>query len=254
MDLGFKGKTALVTGTALPRSLGRAIALTLAADGADVVCADIDGAGAEAIAEEVRKAGRESMSVQVDQGDYGQVKAAVQKALGRFKSIDILVNNAAFTRNFGLVHDMDVEKWRQDVEINLSGPYYFMREVFPGMIKQKYGRIVNISSITALMGSKNQICYSTCKGGLISMTRTAALEGAKYGIAVNAVAPGTIATGPMLTIDPGWLERLRMRTVLRRFADPQEIANVVAFLASDRSAYITGEIVTVDGGQHLNIM
>jgi 3-oxoacyl-[acyl-carrier protein] reductase len=251
MDLQLKGKNALVTGTALPRGVGRAIALTLAGDGANVICADINGEGANSIAKELENMGVKSLAIQVDQGDYSQVKNAVHKALDEFGTVDILVNNAALTTNMALAYQMDVDKWKKDLDVNLSGPYYWIREVFPGMMNQKWGRIINISSVTALMGSRSQVSYASSKGGLISMIKTVAMEGGRYGITANAVCPGAIATDPMLTLDPVFLERHKKRAVIRRLAEPQDIANLVAFLASSRSEYITGEFITIDGGQQL---
>lgn len=251
MDLQLKGKNALVTGTALPRGVGRAIALTLAQEGANVICADINGDGAESVAREVKELGVKSIALHVDQADYDQVKAALRKSLDAFESVDILINNAAFTNNLALNYEMDVAKWRKDIDVNLSGPYYWIREVFPGMIKQQWGRIINISSVTALMGSRSQVSYASSKGGLISMIKTLAMEGGRYGITANAVCPGAIATDPMLTLNPEILERHKKRAAIRRLAEPRDIASLVAFLASDRSGYITGEYIVIDGGQQL---
>jgi 3-oxoacyl-[acyl-carrier protein] reductase len=251
MDLRLKGKNALVTGTALPRGVGRAIALTLAEDGANVICVDINGEGAESVAKEVKTKGVKSLAIRADQSDYDQVKATVQKAINTFASIDILVNNAATTSNMALGYVMDPSKWARDIDVNLSGPYYWIREVFPSMMKRKWGRIINISSVTALMGSRSQVSYASSKGGLISMIKTFAMEGGRYGITANAVCPGPIATDPMSTLSPEIVERHKKRAAIRRFAEPQDIADLVAFLASDRSGYITGEYVVIDGGQQL---
>ncbi|MGD0854573.1 MAG: SDR family NAD(P)-dependent oxidoreductase [Dehalococcoidia bacterium] len=251
MDLHLKGKNALVTGTALQRGVGRAIALTLADEGANVICADINGDGAKSISQEVESKGVRSLALTVDQGEYSQVQAAVQKALVIFETIHILVNNAALTTNLALGSEMDVTKWRRDIDVNLSGPYYWIREVFPNMTKQKWGRIINISSVTALMGSRSQVSYASSKGGLISMIKTFAMEGGKYGITANAICPGAIATDPMLTLSPDILERHKRRAAIRRLAEPEDIANLAAFLASDKSGYITGEFIVIDGGQQL---
>jgi len=251
MDLQLKGKNALVTGTALPRGVGRAIALTLAEDGANVICADINGEGANSIARELENLGVKSLAIQVDQGDYGQVQKAVHKALDEFGTIDILVNNAALTSNMALAYQMDVDKWKKDLDINLSGPYFWIREILPSMMNQKWGRIINISSVTALMGSRSQVSYASSKGGLISMIKTVAMEGGRYGITANAVCPGAIATDPMLTLDPALLDRHKKRAAIRRLAEPQDIANMVVFLASNRAEYITGEFIVIDGGQQL---
>lgn len=253
MDLHLKGKNALVTGTALPRGVGKAIALTLAEEGANIVCADINIDGATSISKEITKLGVKSIAIKVDQGIYKEVKEAVKEATIRFGNIDILVNNAALTSNMDLAYLMDVDKWKRDIDVNLSGPYYWIREILPHMMEQKWGRIINISSVTALMGSRSQISYASSKGGLISMIKTVAMEGGKYGITANAICPGAIATDPMLTLDPMILERHKKRAAIRRLAEPQDIANMVAFLSSDRASFITGEFIVIDGGQQLYI-
>jgi len=253
VDLHLKGKNALVTGTAFQRGVGRATALTFADEGANVICADINGDGAKCVANEVESKGVRSLAIAVDQGEYTQVREAVQEVLGAFETIDILVNNAALTTNLSLGYEMDVTKWRRDIDVNLSGPYYWIREVFPNMMRQKWGRIINISSVTALMGSRSQVSYASSKGGLISMIKTFAMEGGKYGITANAICPGAIATDPMLTLPPDILERHKKRAAIRRLAEPEEIASLAAFLASERSGYITGEFIVIDGGQQLYI-
>lgn len=252
MDLHLRGKNALVTGTASQRGVGRAVALTFAGEGANVICADINADGAKRVAKEVESKGVRSLAITVDQGEYTQVHEAVQEALRVFETIDILVNCAAMTTNaFALGYEMDVTKWRREIDVNLSGPYYWIREVFPSMIGQKWGRIINMSSVTALMGSRSQVSYASSKGGLISMIKTFAMEGGKYGITANAICPGPIATDPMLSASPAILERHKKRAAIRRLAEPEEIASLAAFLASDRSGYITGEFIVIDGGQQL---
>jgi len=253
MNLRIDGKNALVTGTAFQRGVGRAIALTLADEGVNVICVDINGDGAERVANEVRSKGVKSMAITVDQGYYVQVCEAVKKAIESFGTIDILVNNAALTTNLSLGYQMDVAKWQRDIDVNLSGPYFWIREVFPCMMKQKWGRIINISSVTALMGSRSQVSYASSKGGLISMIKTIAMEGGKYGITANAICPGAIGTDPMLTLPDEILERHKKRAAIRRLAKPEEIADLVTFLASDRAAFITGEFIVIDGGQQLYI-
>jgi 3-oxoacyl-[acyl-carrier protein] reductase len=250
MDLFLKDKVAVVTGTSKPRGNGHAIAITLAEEGCSIACVDIDVEGAQSIAEEIKKMGRKSIAIKVDQGDPAVVKeavAAIKKSLG---SIDILVNNAAVP-SLGRINKEQMVPWETVVNIDLSGPFYWMRETFDMMCEKKWGRIINISSMAGVLGGFGQCSYSASKGGLVSLTKTAALEGARYGITANAVSLGTIATDMYDLVDPAMKERLSVRSAMRRAGDPQDVGNIVAFLASDRANYITGANVIVDGGMDL---
>jgi len=253
MDFGLKGKTALVTGTALPHGIGRAIAVALAEEGVNMACADINGEGAEASAKAMKGIGVRAIALEVDQGSYEQVREAVEKAQRELGHIDILVNNAALLGAFALNYELDVSTWNKEININLSGPYYWVREVFNSMMKRNWGRIITISSIVGIMGGFGQSSYASSKGALVSFMKTVALEGAKYGITANAVSPGCIATDTFSVIDPGTKERIRQKIAMRKFGEPGDIGGVVAFLASERARYITGANIVVDGGAELYI-
>lgn len=247
MDLELKGKIAVVTGAAKKRGNGRAIALSLAQEGADIVCADIDLPLAESVSKEIIAMGRRSIAVKVDQSDPEAVKSAVAKIRKDMGPVDILVNNAGIG-TAGLLHKEQNPSWEKIVSIDLSGPYYWMRECMGDMIERQWGRIINISSLAGELGGMGQCSYSSSKGALVSLAKTAALEGARFNITANAVTLGVIATDMNDEIRPDMRERLIKRTPQRKFGDPQDVAAIVTFLASDKAKFITGANIIADGG------
>ena len=271
IEIDLSGRVALVTGGS--RGLGRADALTLAQAGADVVIADIqvesDEAGAalaerygplaqaarargivytEATAREIESLGRRALAVKCDVTDRDQVGAAVQRAVAELGSVDILVNNAGTLDHVAQFHDQSPELWERDLRVNLTGAFNCAQEVWPHMRERGWGRIVNMASVAGTLGGFGQASYSTTKAGLIGLTRTLALEGARYGITANAIVPGIIGTEAFEFGNPAMRERMVARTAMRRPGDPQDIANAIAFLCSDLAAYITGAELTVAGG------
>ena len=248
MDLGLRDKVALVTGAASARGIGRAIALQLAEEGADVACVDINLEGAQSVAGEIRAVGRRSVALKVDQGDYEQVKAAVAEIGRELGAIDVLVNNAALLGNTAFLSKMEPAAWDREINVNLSGPYYWVREVFDSMAGRGWGRIISISSMAGVMGSFGLSGYASSKGGLVSLTKTVALEGARAGITANAVSLGVIATDSYYQIRVDLRERIQKRVALEAPGDVQDVASIVAFLASERARYITGANIVVDGG------
>ena len=250
MELGLKGKVAIVTGTGRKGALGEAIALELAREGADIACVDIVIEGAEAITKEVRDTGVRSMALKVDQGEQQQVKDAVAKINAELGPVSILVNNAALMGPFGRIERMELNDWQRMVHINLDGAYYWIREVWNTMVEKNWGRIINISSIAGVMGGFGQVNYSASKAGVIALAKTAALEGARKGITANAVTLGVVATGQAAETGEA-AERLKTRIAQRRFGEPADVAAMVAFLASDRAGYITGQDIHVMGGMDL---
>jgi 3-oxoacyl-[acyl-carrier protein] reductase len=244
--MSLEGKVALVTGAG--RGIGRAITEELARRGADVALADRLLDVAEQSAREIAESmGRRTIALPVDVSDLESAKALVEKAIEHFGKIDILVNNAGITRD-NLIMRMDEAEWDAVIDINLKGAWNCSKAVIRSMMKQRYGRIVNISSVSGLAGQAGQTNYSASKAGLIGFTKALAREVASRQITVNAVAPGFVPTA--LTVDlPEELKDAMMKiTPLGRMGKPEEIAFAVAFFASDEAGYITGQVLSVDGG------
>jgi 3-oxoacyl-[acyl-carrier protein] reductase len=244
--MSLEGKVALVTGAG--RGIGRAIAEVLAKRGSDVILADRMVDNARQSAEEIAAAtGRQTMVLEVDVSSTESAKAMVEQALARFGKIDILVNNAGITRD-NLIMRMDESDWDAVIDINLKGVWNCSKAVIRAMMKARYGRIINISSVSGLAGQAGQTNYSASKAGVIGLTKALAREVASRQITVNAVAPGFVPTA--LTVDlPDELTDAMMKiTPLGRMGTPEEIAYAVAFFASDEAAYITGQVLSVDGG------
>jgi 3-oxoacyl-[acyl-carrier protein] reductase len=271
LEIDLSGRVALVTGGS--RGLGRADALTLAGAGADVVVADIlvesDESAAErygplaqaaaarglvmteATAEQIRKLGRRSLALKCDVTDVEQVEAAVSQTVEELGSVDILVNNAGTLDHLGQLVDQSPELWERDLRVNLTGAFNCSRAVWPHMKERGWGRIVNMASVAGTLGGFGQASYSTTKAGLIGLTKTLALEGARYGITANAVVPGIIGTEAFDFGNPEMNKRMIRRTALRRTGKPEDIANAIAFLCSDLAGYITGVELNVSGGIEL---
>lgn len=244
--MSLEGRVALVTGAG--RGIGRAIADELAKRGADIVLADRMLEGAQQSAAEIAaQTGRQTLAVEVDVSSLESAKAMVEQAMERFGKVDILVNNAGITRD-DLIMRMEEADWDAVIDINLKGAWNCSKAVIRAMMKARYGRIVNISSVSGLAGQAGQTNYSASKAGLIGFTKALAREVASRQITVNAVAPGFVPTA--LTVDlPEDLKEAMMKiTPLGRMGKPEEIAYAVAFFAADEAAYITGQVLSVDGG------
>ena len=240
-----EGKVAAVTGAA--RGIGRAIALGLAEEGARVVIFDLLSE-AEDTAAAIRMLGRESLALTVDVADAERVRGAVARAVDALGTIDILVNNAAITTNVAPVRKMDLAAWNREVGVNLTGAFNCIQAVLDGMVAKAWGRIVNISSGAAVMGGAGQASYVASKAGLAGLTKTVALEHARDGITCNVIYPGLIKSAASDAIRPDMRDRITRRIPVRRLGEPRDIANAVAFLASDDASYITGHVLSVDGG------
>ena len=244
--IDLTGKSAVVTGGS--RGIGRAIVLRLAAQGADVAFSYRgNAAAAEETATAVRALGRRALPVQGDVSQPEAADALVKAALEAFGKVDILVNNAGITRD-DLIMRMSVEAWQDVINTNLSGAFYATKAVTRPMLKAKGGRIINITSVSGQAGQTGQANYSAAKAGLIGLTKATARELASRGITCNAVAPGFVLTELTLGLAQQLEYEITSRTPLGRFGTPEEIANAVAFLASDDAAYITGQVLAVDGG------
>ncbi len=244
--IDLTGKAAIVTGGS--RGIGRAIVLRLATQGADVA---FSYRGNEVAAREVAGAvealGRRALAVQGDASDPASADALVKAALEAFGKVDILVNNAGITRD-DLIMRMSVEAWREVLETNLFGAFYAIKAVTRPMLKARSGRIVNISSVSGQAGQTGQANYSAAKAGLIGLTKATARELASRGITCNAIAPGFVLTELTQDLPDALKGQIVAATPLGRFGTTEEIASAVAFLASDEAAYITGQVLAVDGG------
>ncbi len=241
----LKDKSALVTGGA--RGIGRAIADELARRGAKVAVCDIDEAAAAKAAEELKGFGVETMAGRVNVADAEEFKAFVDAVAGAWGRLDIMVNNAGITRD-GLLMRMKDEDWRRVIDVNLTAVFYGCRAAAVHMMRQRAGRIVNIASVVGIMGNAGQANYAASKGGVIALTRTVARELASRGVTANAVAPGYIETEMTAVLSAKAKEAFLAAVPLARASKPQDVADAVAFLASDRAAYITGQVLAVDGG------
>jgi 3-oxoacyl-[acyl-carrier protein] reductase len=245
---GLSGKVALVTGAS--RGIGRAIARRLAAAGAHVLVGGRDAAKMAEVVAEITAAGGKAEALAVDVADKAQVDAAFAQLLGAHGRIDILVNNAGVTRD-NLLLRMKAEEWQQVLATNLSGAFHCTQAALKPMIKQRSGRIVSITSVVGLAGNAGQANYAASKAGLIGFTKSVAREVASRGITANAVAPGFIETDMTAAMTDKAREAVTSAIPLGRVGQAEEVAAAVAFLASDDAAYITGQVLAVDGGFHM---
>jgi 3-oxoacyl-[acyl-carrier protein] reductase len=244
--MNLEGKVALVTGAS--RGIGREIALELAREGCNVA---VNFAGSEAkanqVVDEIKSIGREAIAVQCNVSDAEAVQAMVKETIGQFGSIDILVNNAGITKD-NLLMRMKETEWDDVININLKGVFLCTKAVTRQMMKQRSGRIINISSIVGVSGNPGQANYVAAKSGVIGLTKTTARELAPRGITVNAVAPGFISTDMTDQLPEDVRSEMLKQIPLSRFGDPQDIAKVVTFVASDSASYMTGQTLHIDGG------
>jgi 3-oxoacyl-[acyl-carrier protein] reductase len=245
----LKGKVALVTGGS--RGLGRVDALTLAEAGADVVVADIVMEGAEKTSQEIQAMGKRSFAIKMDVTKKDEVKEGVARIKKELGSLDILVNSAATLDHLAKILEQKDELWERDLRVNLTGTYNCSRAVWPYMKEKGWGRIINMASVAGTLGGFGQASYSTTKAGIIGFTKTLALEGARYGINCNVVCPGIIDSESFRIIPPEMRERLAKRTAFRKPGEPEDVANAIVFLASDKAKYITGIVLNVSGGIEL---
>jgi 3-oxoacyl-[acyl-carrier protein] reductase len=272
IDIDLSGRVALVTGGS--RGLGRADALRLTEAGADVVVADLlvesqlseetDRFGTlatvarqqglvhtEETVGEIEAMGRRALAVRCDVTDRAEVDAAVARTVDELGSVDILVNNAGTLDHAAQFHHQSPELWERDLRVNLTGAFNCAQAVWPHMRERRWGRVVNMASVAGTLGGFGQASYSTTKAGLLGLTRTLAMEGARFGITCNAIVPGVIGTEAFNMANAEMNERIVNRTALKRPGEPQEIANAIAFLCSDLAAYITGVELNVSGGVEL---
>ncbi len=241
----LKGKTALVTGAA--QGIGKSIAMRLAKEGADVAVCDVNEAQSAQTAGELSALGIKSSSFAVNVTKEQDVQACVDKVIDAFGRIDILVNNAGITRD-GLLIRMKEEDWDLVIAVNLRGTFNFTKSVAKSMMKNRSGRIINVASIIGLIGNAGQANYAASKAGVIGLTKSVAKELAGRNINVNAVAPGFIDTAMTQKLPEEVRKKMLELVPMGRMGSPDDVADVVYFLASDLSRYVTGQVITIDGG------
>ncbi len=244
----FKDRVALITGGG--RGIGRAIALKLAAKGADIVIADLTPDAAGQTAKEIELLGRRVLALKVDVGCADDTQKMVEDAVDAFGGLHILVNNAGITRDRLLLR-MSEEEWDSVLTVNLKGAFNCTRAAVRHMSRERYGRIVNIASIVGLTGNPGQANYSASKAGLIGFTKTVAREFAARGITCNAVAPGFIDTAMTQAMPERARNALTSQIPMARLGTPEDVAEGVAFLASDAASYITGHVLSINGGMFM---
>lgn len=245
-DKTLKGKTAIITGAS--RGIGRAIAIKFAKLGANIVLNyRSDDKSMSEVIDEIKKIGSDVIAVKADISDFDESKNLIKKALDEFNSIDILVNNAGITSD-NLIMRMKEKDFDKVLEVNLKGTFNCIRHVSPIMLKQRYGKIINISSIVGITGNTGQANYAAAKAGIIGLTKSVAKELASRGINVNALAPGFIKTDMTEKLSERVKETVLKSIPLKRFGDTSDVAEVAAFLVSDSASYITGQVINVDGG------
>lgn len=245
----LKNKVALVTGSS--RGIGRAIAIELAKNGIDIVVNSSSNPqeGLEVV-EEIKKIGQRALYIQADISNPDQVVKMIEKIIHEFGRIDSLVNNAGINMDKKL-ENMDIDRWNRVISVNLTGTFNCTKAVIKFMKEQGGGKIVNISSIVGEIGNFGQSNYSASKGGVISITKTVAKEYARYGILVNAIAPGFIKTKMVEGIPEEVIQRIVEQIPLGRLGKPEEVAKLVAFLVSDNANYITGQVININGGMYM---
>lgn len=241
----LKNKVALVTGAG--RGIGRAIAEYFAREGATVLCVSRTPANCQQVAQAIVAQGGQAEALALDVSDKQAIAEACGKILEKYEHVDILVNNAGITRDKLLVR-MDNEDWEQVLQTNLFSAFYLCKQLVRPMTLKRWGRIINISSVSGIIGNPGQANYSAAKAGLIGLTKALAKELASRTITVNAIAPGFITTSMTENLNPDLVEQAKKIIPLKRFGTAEEVAQLAVFLASDEANYITGQVINVDGG------
>ena len=246
MSLSLEGQVALVTGAS--RGIGRAVALRLAQSGAQIGVNYHNGeAQAKEVVEQIVASGGQALALQADVSDEGQVAHMFRAIMDRWQRLDILINNAGIRRD-RLLMRMSAEEWDEVIKVNLKSAYLCSKAALAHMVRQRKGRIVNISSVVGLSGNPGQANYAASKAALIGLTKTIAREVGSRNITANALAPGYITTGMVAELSEERKEQVLLQVPMGRFGSPQDVAGMVAFLCSDEATYVTGQVIGIDGG------
>jgi len=248
MDLGLKGKTALITGSG--RGIGNSIAHALAKEGVNIIITDVSDTNSEQVISEIKKHGVNAAFYKMNVADSNSVTECIDKIKSSDMTVDILVNNAGVTRDNLLIR-LKEEDWDLVLDVNLKGAFNCTKATAPIMMKSRWGRIINITSIVGVMGNKGQVNYSASKAGMIGLTKSCAQELSSRNITVNAIAPGFIVSDMTNALSEDVQKDFMTKIPLGRFGTVDEIANAVTFLASDKAAYITGQVISVNGGMYM---
>jgi 3-oxoacyl-[acyl-carrier protein] reductase len=250
--MGLEGKIAFVSGASRPHGNGRAIALSLARDGADVAVSGFSHMeGAESLTREIEDMGRRSVAVRMDVSNHSDVQKGLSEIKEKLGPVSILINNAALMGHNIPIHKTTVEEWDMEVKICLNSAFYCIKEVWADMCANKWGRVINITSVAGVLGGYGQTSYGAAKAGLISLAKSVALEGARFNITANAVLVGIANTDAYFGLPEQVRERVEKKTAFGRAAEPQHIGDAVAYLASDQAEYITGTVMNLLGGLDL---
>jgi len=244
-ELSLEGKVSLITGGA--RGIGKEIAVLFANEGADIVLCDVDLGALQKTAKEIQGLGRECLYFKVDVSDLKDVQNMVDKILDKFKKLDILINNAGITRD-NLILRMSEQDWDKVIAVNLKGCFICTKAASRVMLKQRFGKIVNLASLIGIMGNIGQANYAASKAGIIGLTKSVAKELAPRGVCVNAIAPGFIKTEMTAKLSENVQKKMLSVIPLGRFGGPRDVANLALFLSGEASSYITGQVIQIDGG------
>lgn len=245
-DLGIKGKAAFVTGGA--SGIGETVCRTLAQEGANVAITDRDFEGAKRLSDELNGRGYSTFAASLDVSDRAGVEKAVEETVQKFGSLHFAVNNAGIATPRGLLHEQSADDWALCMAVNLTGVFYCMKAQVPAILKAGGGSIVNVASICGVIAVNNTAAYTTSKHGVVGLTKTAALDYAEMGIRVNAIAPGYVDT-PLMAVRPqNERDAVAQRHPMQRMAKPQEMADMIVYLLSDRASFVTGSVQLADGG------
>lgn len=253
--MSLEGQIVLVTGASMPKGIGRHTAVTLAGQGADVAVTGFHHMeGAEALANEIKAMGRKSMAVQMDASNPGDVKKVFEAIKAELGSVSILVNNAALMGHNISTAKTTTEEWDYEVKLCLNSAFYCIKEAWADMCANKWGRVINMTSVAGVLGGAGQTSYGAAKAGLIALAKSSALEGARFNITANSVLVGICATDGYDLLPEAVRQAVERKTVFRRAAYPQEIADAIAYLCSDSAAYMTGSIMNMMGGLDLFVL